>query len=75
MPIRIMSSELKNNDNRARQNLRIDPCILDALDSERFKRGGFVSRHTWIMEAILEKLAREQDNRGIDGVERKIHVL
>ena len=70
-----MSRTLKDNDNRSRQNLRIDPDVLIALDSERSKRGGFVSRNTWITEAIIEKLAREQGERGADGDARKLHLL
>jgi len=50
------------------KNLRLDPDIWDQIDDERGKRAGSVSRNTWITEAILEKLAREEQrerqNRG-----------
>jgi hypothetical protein len=35
--------------------------MWEAIDDVRTKRPGVVSRNTWIAEAILEKLAREQD--------------
>lgn len=75
MPNRIMSSSTKTENNLSRQNLRMDPRILGALDLARSKRGGFVSRNTWILEAILEKLAREKKGPGADGGEGKIHFL
>jgi hypothetical protein len=47
-------------DKRSRQNLRLDPRIWDEVDRDRSRRAGNISRNTWITEAILEKLAREQ---------------
>jgi len=58
--IRIMSSTAKKDD-RPRQNVRLHPQMWEAIDDVRTKRPGVVSRNTWIAEAILEKLAREQD--------------
>ena len=58
--IRIMTSTAKKDD-RPRQNVRLHPQMWEAIDDVRTKRPGVVSRNTWIAEAILEKLAREQD--------------
>jgi hypothetical protein len=44
---------------RDRINLRLDKDLLDAIDSARKPRPGSISRNTWIIEAIEEKLARE----------------
>lgn len=54
-----MTQEEKRRD---RTNLRLDPEMLSKLDHARRRRPGSVSRNTWILEAIQEKLAREQDN-------------
>jgi len=53
---------------RARQNLRLDPDIWTAIDSARLRRAGNVSRNTWVTEAIVEKLAREQNNGAPDRI-------
>lgn len=70
-----MTNAIKKKHEALRQNLRIDPSILGALDLARSKRGGFISRNTWILEAIIEKLTREQENRGADGGEQNVHFL
>ncbi|NET38816.1 MAG: hypothetical protein F6K19_43685 [Cyanothece sp. SIO1E1] len=41
-----------------RVQLRVSTAVLDQIDSLVKKRAGNVSRHTWIMEAIEEKLER-----------------
>jgi metal-responsive CopG/Arc/MetJ family transcriptional regulator len=46
---------------KSRQSLRLNPEIWEKIDCERRKRAGSVSRNTWIAEAILEKLSRDQD--------------
>jgi hypothetical protein len=46
-------------DDRARQNLRLEPDLWLAIDKARLRRPGSVSRNTWIAEAILEKVQRE----------------
>ncbi len=46
----------------ARQSLRLDPKLWEKIDRERGKRAGAVSRNTWITEAIVEKLTRENAN-------------
>jgi predicted HicB family RNase H-like nuclease len=43
----------------ARLNLRLSPMIANAVDSVCAQRTGYVSRNTWILEAIAEKLERE----------------
>jgi hypothetical protein len=45
---------------RPRQSLRLEVKVWASIDRERGKRAGNVSRNTWITEAILEKLSREQ---------------
>jgi len=47
------------SEEKVRQNLRLDPEVWSAIDSDRSKRPGNVSRNTWITEAILDKLARQ----------------
>lgn len=47
-------------DDRARQSLRLDPDVWTAIDRARLQRAGNISRNTWIAEAILEKLEREE---------------
>jgi len=61
-----MSAALKQSENRSRANLRLDANIWEAIDQARNRRAGFISRNTWVMEAVLEKLAREQPNNGLN---------
>jgi hypothetical protein len=51
------------SEGRVRQSLRLDPEVWEKIDRERGRRAGSVSRNTWIAEAILEKLSREQDDK------------
>lgn len=44
----------------SRLNLRLAPEILDFIDASCAARSGSVSRNTWIIEAIQEKLASEK---------------
>ncbi len=44
--------------------LRIPADIMDRLDAELKARPVKLPRHTWILEAIHEKLIREKNNRG-----------
>jgi hypothetical protein len=54
-------SETNNKlEDRARQNLRLNPEIWLSIDAARMRRAGNISRNTWVTEAILEKLALEQ---------------
>jgi hypothetical protein len=50
-------------EKRLRQSLRLAPQVWEKIDRERGRRAGNVSHNTWITEAILENLAREQDNQ------------
>lgn len=43
-----------------RTNLRVTPELMRAIDAARLRRAGNVSRNTWIVEAIAEKLARDE---------------
>ncbi|TKT73883.1 hypothetical protein YH63_005285 [Afipia massiliensis] len=55
----------KRLDDRARQSLRLAPHLWAAIDLVRSIRPGTASRNTWITEAILEKITREQAERDI----------
>ncbi len=57
----------KASDDRARQNLRLDPRIWEAIDLARATRPG-ISRNTWITEAILEKVAKVEAKSRISEV-------
>jgi len=47
-------------------NLRLPPKLLQAIDDSRNFRVGSVSRNTWILEAISEKLARKKQQTDAD---------
>lgn len=54
---------------RKHSSLRLPPKVEDEVDQARRKRPGKISRNTWILEAIQEKLEREaaandDDNEG-----------
>ena len=51
---------------RSRQNLRLEPAVWERIDASRSKRPGSISRNTWITEAILEKLTKEEKKREIE---------
>ncbi len=42
--------------------LRLEAELVGNIDKQLKKRIGKVSRHTWFLEAIAEKLQREQSN-------------
>jgi predicted HicB family RNase H-like nuclease len=42
-------------------NVRIPVHLLTRLDALRTKRTGKISRNTWILEAIEDKIEREQE--------------
>ena len=56
---------LKRLDDRTRQSLRLDPQLWAAIDVSRRGRPGNISRNTWITEAILEKVTRDEAGRDI----------
>lgn len=41
--------------------LRLEPKLIDKIDEVRKKRFAKVSRHAWFLEAIDEKIQREQN--------------
>lgn len=63
VPTVAMNAPLLRVSQPARANLRLTPHLWLAIDFSRGRRAGNVSRNTWIAEAIMEKLAHEQQNR------------
>ena len=49
-----------------RVNLRIPAKYLQRVDQSLSNRLGNVSRNTWIIEAIVEKLGKEQNGAELD---------
>jgi metal-responsive CopG/Arc/MetJ family transcriptional regulator len=49
-------------------NLRVPEWMVEQVDQLRKKRTGKISRNTWILEAIEDKLERDQSSRqtGLD---------
>jgi hypothetical protein len=54
-----MKKRAASNDNQGRCNLRVAANTLASIDAARARRAGFLSRNSWIAEAIKEKLQRE----------------
>lgn len=54
-----MNSEKKTSNTKSRANVRFDPDIWAKVDQSRNTRVGFVSRNSWILEAVIEKLTKE----------------
>ncbi len=50
------------DDDLKRVQLRVPPPKLDQIDKMVRRRPGKLSRHTWIMEAIEEKLERDSQS-------------
>lgn len=57
-----MTSRTHKQPKDGRSNLRLSPELWSAIDKARDKRPGNVSRNTWLIEAITEKLASEHQN-------------
>jgi hypothetical protein len=57
-----MPSRTYKQPKDGRSNLRLSSELWSAIDKARDKRPGNVSRNTWLIEAITEKLANEQQN-------------
>ena len=55
-----MSTPSKTPPLKSRANVRFDADIWDKIDQARLMRAGFVSRNSWILEAIIEKLENEE---------------
>lgn len=58
----VMTSRAHKQPKDGRSTLRLSLELWTAIDSVRDKRPGNVSRNTWLVEAITEKLAKEQRN-------------
>jgi hypothetical protein len=43
-----------------RFHLRIPFDIVEKIDEERKSQGGFISRNTWILQAVIEKLNKTE---------------
>lgn len=72
-PTAAMNMPLLKDSQPARANLRLTPHLWLAIDAARGRRAGNVSRNTWITEAIMEKVAREQKNPPeSDGINARI---
>jgi hypothetical protein len=59
----VMTSRTHNQPKDGRSTLRLPSELWAAIDGARDKRPGNVSRNTWLVEAITEKLAKEQKNK------------
>ena len=55
----------QNNKEKERIfNLRVPESLVEQVDMLRKRRTGNISRNTWILEAIEEKVEREIRSRG-----------
>ena len=54
-----MSQSVDTQPARTRLNVRFEESVWNRIDALRSKRAGFVSRNSWILEAVMEKLSRE----------------
>ena len=64
-PNRIMTKAAAKSELKTRVNVRFDEQVWARIDRARNKRAGFVSRNSWILEAVMEKLAKEQDDNRV----------
>ncbi len=53
-------SDLAGASAPGRMNLRLPQATFAAIDGARAAREGYVSRNTWLAEAVQEKLAASQ---------------
>ena len=60
-----MNKAIAKPEMKTRVNIRFDEQVWARIDHARAKRAGFVSRNSWILEAVMEKLAKEQDDNRI----------
>ena len=56
----IMKDDHKDSGSRLmeRTTLRISRDVVEAIDAECARRAGSISRNTWIIEAVMDKLTR-----------------
>jgi hypothetical protein len=50
-------------DKRSLVQLRLTQSVIGRIDAVRKRRTVAPPRHAWMLEAILEKLAREEESR------------
>lgn len=55
-----MTQPARTSSDRSCATLRLDQGIGARIDRARIRRPGNISRNTWITEAILEKLERDE---------------
>jgi predicted HicB family RNase H-like nuclease len=56
------TSSASQEDNQEKErifNLRVPESFVEQVDALRKRRTGKISRNTWILEAIADKIARE----------------
>ena len=53
------ASQEENQEKERIFNLRVPESLVAKVDSLRKRRTGKISRNTWILEAIEDKVARE----------------
>jgi len=59
---RVVKNEKESKEDEIKRvQMRIPLSKLDEIDNSTKSRPGKLSRHTWIMEAIEEKLKRENE--------------
>jgi predicted HicB family RNase H-like nuclease len=54
------ASQEENHDKERIFNLRVPESLVRQVDALRKRRAGKISRNTWILEAIADKVEREQ---------------
>ena len=59
-----MTQPARTSSDRSCATLRLDQGIGARIDRARMRRPGNISRNTWITEAILEKLERDEPKGG-----------
>ena len=52
-------SQEENQEKERIFNLRVPESFVEQVDALRKRRTGKISRNTWILEAIADKIARE----------------
>ena len=53
------ASQEENQERERIFNLRVPESLVAKVDGLRKRRAGKISRNTWILEAIADKIARE----------------
>jgi predicted HicB family RNase H-like nuclease len=53
------ASQEENQEKERIFNLRVPESLVEQVDALRKRRTGKISRNTWILEAIADKIARE----------------